>query len=190
MTGPALAAVSFAARLKHKRRLRGASQEVLASLAGYTSAYISMLERGERAPTTATIELLAAALALEAEPRAALLDAAKRAREQRAGPTDATPTDPPLVIGGFLGAAPEGALIARADEFATLDAALASSLRGTGRLVTLAGEAGVGKTRLAQEIALRARERRRVAGAARGGPSALATSPPPASRVRRARGVR
>lgn len=159
MVGPAFADVSFAARLKHERRLRGVSQEELASRAGYTSAYISMLERGERAPTVATSELLAAALGLEAAIRAALLEAAKRARGQHGRPADAPPADPPLVIGGFLGAAPEGALIARAQELATLAAALDSALRGEGRVVMLAGEPGVGKTRLAQELALQARGR-------------------------------
>ncbi|HEX8732210.1 MAG TPA: AAA family ATPase [Ktedonobacterales bacterium] len=157
MTALALAEVSFAARLKHERRLRGVSQEEMASRAGYTSAYISMLERGERAPTAATAELLAAALDLESTSRAALLAAAKRTRDQRAGPTGAPTPDPPLVIGGFLGAAPEGALVARTVELATLEGALASALRGAGRLVTVEGKPGVGKTRLAQEIALRAR---------------------------------
>ncbi|MDE3229171.1 MAG: AAA family ATPase, partial [Chloroflexota bacterium] len=159
MTALALAEVSFAARLKHERRLRGVSQEEIASRAGYTSAYISMLERGERAPTAATAELLAAALDLDSTSRAALLAAAKRTRDQRAGSAGAPAADPPLVIGGFLGAVPDGALVARAGDLATLENALASALRGEGRLVTVAGKPGVGKTRLAQEIALWARAR-------------------------------
>ncbi|HEX8919410.1 MAG TPA: protein kinase [Chloroflexota bacterium] len=65
----------------------------------------------------------------------------------------------PLPTGGFLGAVPEGPLIGRADE---LERALLSSDAvqiGAGRLVLISGEVGVGKTRLAQEVMLRLRER-------------------------------
>lgn len=45
------------------------------------------------------------------------------------------------------------ALIGRQREMAVLDAALKDALSGQGRLVMLAGEPGIGKTRLAQELA-------------------------------------
>ena len=62
-----------------------------------------------------------------------------------------------IPIGGFLGALPEGPIVARDDEFDQILAAIQSVEGGSGRLVTLAGEPGVGKTRLAQEITLKAR---------------------------------
>jgi class 3 adenylate cyclase/tetratricopeptide (TPR) repeat protein len=64
-----------------------------------------------------------------------------------------------LPLGGFLGALPEGALVARERELGQILVALSAVVAGSGRLVLLAGEPGVGKTRLAQEVTLIARNR-------------------------------
>lgn len=64
-----------------------------------------------------------------------------------------------LPIGGFLGALPDSPLVARAEELAQLLAALDQVAAGDGKVVLLAGEPGVGKTRLAQEVTLAARNR-------------------------------
>jgi len=74
-------------------------------------------------------------------------------------PTFPLPSPVALPIGGFLGALPDGPLVAREAELAALDALLNAVGAGTGRLVLLAGEPGVGKTRLAQEVMLAARNR-------------------------------
>ena len=50
------------------------------------------------------------------------------------------------------------ALLGREREMAALRAALASASRGRGRLVLLSGEAGIGKTRLADAFAVEARD--------------------------------
>ncbi len=65
----------------------------------------------------------------------------------------------PWPLGGFLGALPDSPLVARADELQQLLRALDAVDAGSGRLVLLAGEPGVGKTRLAQEATLAARNR-------------------------------
>ena len=52
-------------------------------------------------------------------------------------------------------------LLGREREMAALRAALASASRGRGRLVLLSGEAGIGKTRLADTFAVEARDQRR-----------------------------
>ena len=49
-------------------------------------------------------------------------------------------------------------LLGRERELAALRAALASASRGRGRLVLLSGEAGIGKTRLADAFAVEARD--------------------------------
>jgi class 3 adenylate cyclase/tetratricopeptide (TPR) repeat protein len=67
--------------------------------------------------------------------------------------------DVPLPIGGFLGALPAGPLVARSTELERLLVPLDAAAAGTGRLVMLAGEPGAGKTRLAQEVTLAARNR-------------------------------
>ncbi len=47
----------------------------------------------------------------------------------------------------------EAAFVGRQQELAVLTAALDDALSGRGRLVMLAGEPGIGKTRLARELA-------------------------------------
>jgi class 3 adenylate cyclase len=65
-----------------------------------------------------------------------------------------------LPIGAFLGALPSSLLVGREPEMQRLLAAVDAVASGNGRLVHLSGEPGVGKTRLAQELMLSARNRR------------------------------
>jgi class 3 adenylate cyclase/tetratricopeptide (TPR) repeat protein len=79
-----------------------------------------------------------------------------------AGAPPAEPRQVPLAAlpqGGYLGAVPENKLVAREAELEHIATALDAVAAGHGRLVLLAGEPGVGKTRLAQETMLAARER-------------------------------
>ena len=55
-------AEKFALNLKSERLRRKLSQETLAGKAGLSVSYISMLERGQRAPPLDTLEALAKAL--------------------------------------------------------------------------------------------------------------------------------
>ncbi len=55
--------------------------------------------------------------------------------------------------------APADELVGRAPQLDALERALAHARAGRGRLVLLSGEAGIGKTRLAEELAARARAR-------------------------------
>src|SRR5689334_9032561 len=71
-------AASFGALLKRLRRAAGLTQEALATRAGYSTVYVGMLERGERAPVPDTISVLAAALHLSPEEQAALAAAGRR----------------------------------------------------------------------------------------------------------------
>lgn len=64
-----------------------------------------------------------------------------------------------LPVGGFLGAVPEAPLIAREEQVSRLLPILASVANGGGALVLLAGEPGIGKTRLAQEVMVEAHKR-------------------------------
>jgi tetratricopeptide (TPR) repeat protein/transcriptional regulator with XRE-family HTH domain len=152
--------LAFGPLLKRHRRTASMTQAQLAERAGFTAVYISMLERGVRRPLHSTVALLAEALELSAEERATLETAAHL--PSRNGYKVVTVSDsarPRLPIGGFLGAEPEGALIDREAERERLLAVLDAVAGGAGRLVLLAGEPGVGKTRLAQEVVMRARER-------------------------------
>jgi len=73
--------------------------------------------------------------------------------------TQGTTNRPSLPRGGFLGAVPGRPLVGRADELSRLITALDAAQQAQGRLLALVGEPGVGKTRLAQELSLRAFER-------------------------------
>jgi transcriptional regulator with XRE-family HTH domain/tetratricopeptide (TPR) repeat protein len=141
--------LAFGALLKRCRRAAGLTQEALAARSGYSAVYIRMLERGARTPLPATVDLLAEALTLPEEQRAVWQAAARRPRDEVMG-------EAPLPVGGFLGARPAGPLVAREAELGQIIFALDASLAAAGRLVLLAGDPGVGKTRLAQEVALAA----------------------------------
>lgn len=128
--------------LKRYRMAAGLSQETLAQRASLSARAVSDLERGlHRAPRSATLDLLAAALDLTTQQRTLLLAAAHPELLSR------PPERGPAALG--LPAAPTP-LIGREREstFAV------SLLRGdTVRLVTLTGPGGMGKTRLALEVA-------------------------------------
>ncbi len=129
-----LSEAPFGALLKRLREGASLSQRDLARRASYSVVYVGMLERGDRAPTSLTVDLLAGALELGPDERAALRDAGRRVPRERSGPYPYTGALPPLV--------------GRAAELAALDRHLA----GEGPpVLVLAGEPGIGKTRLLYE---------------------------------------
>jgi tetratricopeptide (TPR) repeat protein/transcriptional regulator with XRE-family HTH domain len=168
---------SFADLLRRARRDAGLTQEELAERAGLSARAITAIERGiSRAPHKTTVELLCGALELPREQYAVFLSAARRR------PEDDTPDLPllsvdggadgdsngddsePLVapsraVGGFLGALPDHPIVTREVELRQIGDALDATLHGSAKILFLAGEPGVGKTRLAQEATLAAQSR-------------------------------
>ena len=101
---------------------------------------------------------------LSAAERAALQSAVRSGRipdlaVSQVSPDDMSP-DVSWPSGGYLGALPPGPLVARDVELQQILSGVDATASGFGRLVLLAGEPGIGKTRLAQEVALAARDRR------------------------------
>src|SRR4029079_3690160 len=132
---------SFGAQLKALRDAAGFTQEELATIAGLSVHAVSALERGERRrPHVETVRALSAALHLTGATRDALLASARTA-------APATAVDPlhdsslPLALTMLVG---------REVDLQTLQRWLADS---AARLITLTGPGGVGKTRLALELA-------------------------------------
>jgi predicted ATPase len=120
------------------------SQEELAGRARMSADAIGALERGRRkAPQRETVDLLLQALAPSDADRAALVGAASRARMRSVEPIAGIEPVPRHNLPNRL-----TALIGRESALAEIHAQLSDS-----RLVTLVGAGGIGKTRLAVEVA-------------------------------------
>ena len=132
---------SFGAQLKSLREAAGFTQEELATIAGLSVYAVSALERGQRRrPHVDTVRALAAALDLTGAPRDALVKSA-RAPAHNPAVEQLRDVSWPLAPTVLLG---------RDSEVQTLRLWLADP---TARLITLTGPGGVGKTRLALELA-------------------------------------
>jgi predicted ATPase/DNA-binding XRE family transcriptional regulator len=135
---------SFSALLRQLRSAAALSQEELAERAGLSRRGISDLERGlSQAPRLETVRMLAGALALGEEARAALLAAARPAILQNGMANHARPVLHSVPT-------PLTRLIGRGGEVMTVRASLQDDAV---RWLTLTGPGGVGKTRLAIEVA-------------------------------------
>jgi transcriptional regulator with XRE-family HTH domain/tetratricopeptide (TPR) repeat protein len=132
---------AFGTLLRRYRLAAGLTQEALAERAGVGVRSISALEReGPHAPRADTVQRLAEALALTQAERLRLVEAARRLGAPPAATPSPAPTSSPLFVG-------------RAGELNLLE----RHLGGEGPpLLLLAGEPGIGKTRLLHAAAPRA----------------------------------
>lgn len=145
---------SFAVLLKRFRSDAGLTQEELAERAQLSPKAVSSLERGaRRRPHRVTVALLIEALELDGDQQARLELAARGASQEQLRGADRVE----LPAGAFLGSAAGGRFVARDAEVQSIARAVLTAHEGQGRTVLLAGEAGIGKTRLAQETHLRLR---------------------------------
>lgn len=132
---------SFGILLKRYRMAAGLTQEALAARAGLSARTVADLERGiNRIPRHDTFELLMPALGLTSQQRV-LLVATVRPEMTAAVDASHSPSRVPLPPTPLIGREQE---MARAAHFLQHDRV---------RLLTLTGPAGVGKTRLALQIA-------------------------------------
>src|SRR6478735_4382736 len=132
---------SFGAQLKALREAAGFTQEELATIAGLSVHAVSALERGHRRrPHVETVRALSAALDLTGATRDALLASTRDSAHPEAS-DELSGASLPLAMTPLLG---------RHTEVQTLRQWLTDPIA---RLITLTGPGGVGKTRLAMEIA-------------------------------------
>jgi predicted ATPase/transcriptional regulator with XRE-family HTH domain len=136
--------LGFGALLRHYRTEAGLSQEALAERAKLSVRAIRALENGERqAPYPATVGALVTALGLTGRERAAFEAAVSHARGPlvAAGPAPQAAAPLPLAPTPFVDRVAERQMVV-------------DLLRGDAvRLLTITGPGGVGKTRLALEVA-------------------------------------
>ena len=132
---------SFGAQLKALRESAGYTQEELATIAGLSVHAVSALERGERRrPHVETVRALSAALDLTGSVRDAFVGSAR-------APADTTAVDE---LGGVSLPLSLTPLFGRDGDVETLRQWFSDPAV---RLITLTGPGGVGKTRLALEVA-------------------------------------
>ena len=144
--------MQFGPHLRALRRAAGLTQEELAERAGLTANGVSALERGaRRRPYPHTVRSLADALGVASDERVRFMAAATTGANRR-GPVDAgvthdrqASTPDPAVL-----PLTPTSLVGRDEETAVI---LSLAARPEVRLITLTGTAGVGKSRLALEVA-------------------------------------
>ncbi len=138
---------SFGAQLKALRQTAGFTQEELATIAGLSVHAVSALERGQRRrPQAETVRALCAALDLTGSTRDALLATARAPAQPTSDEFSEFSIPLPLTV-----------LLGRDHDVQSLRQWLADP---AARLITLVGPGGVGKTRLALEVALEIAEAR------------------------------
>lgn len=156
---PSPSTLTFGALLRQLRRRAQMTQGDLAAAVGYSVSFISSLEQNTRRPdVTCVLQHFVPALALQEEPHLAthLLELAAAASGDRTATMLTLTRERRIVITETITEAPTNLpapptpLVGREQTVKLLcDRLLAHS----GRLVTLVGPPGVGKTRLALEVA-------------------------------------
>jgi predicted ATPase/transcriptional regulator with XRE-family HTH domain len=142
-----VAVSAFGALLRRHRLAAGLSQDALAERAGMSSVGISALERGDRrSPYRDTVALLAKALRLGPDDAAEFETVAARQRPRKLRGEFPAPVSGTPGPAGFL-SLHRTTLVGRQSEIADLARTLSS-----GRLVTVTGAGGVGKTRIALAV--------------------------------------
>jgi hypothetical protein len=147
---------TFGDLLKFLRRQAGLTQCELSIAVGYSNTQISRMEQSQREPDHATLAArFVPPLQLEDEPDwlKRLLELAALARRNVEVPAPAAPAVETSLLDRIVG----GHLIGRETELKELTGLWLRARQGHAHLALISGEPGIGKTRLARELCVRAR---------------------------------
>ena len=145
---------SFGYWLRRRRKALDMTQVALGQKASCSQAAIKKIEAGERRPSRALAQRLAEHLAIPAHEQAVFLEAARRPCASGRLQLDELPVRAAAAAEGesvtqeIHGATP---FVGRDKEYGQLTGLIASLGAGSGRVVLISGEAGIGKSRLMQE---------------------------------------
>jgi tetratricopeptide (TPR) repeat protein len=145
---------SFGYWLRRRRKALDLTQEELARGVSCSRFAIRKIEADERRPSRRLAERLAERLAIAPEERASFLDAARALRAVERMDLDRQPVGPAPAQ-----EADAGPFVGRGNEYGLLIGLLAHLTGGTGHVVLIEGEPGIGKSRLMHELAAYARGR-------------------------------
>jgi tetratricopeptide (TPR) repeat protein len=135
---------SFGYWLRRRRKALDLTQEELARTVACSRFAIRKIEADERRPSRRLAERLAEKLSIPVQERDAFLDAARSIRAADRLQVDDLPISPKSAGTPFVG---------RANEYGLLIGLLARLTAGSGHVVLLEGEPGIGKSRLMRELA-------------------------------------
>jgi transcriptional regulator with XRE-family HTH domain len=146
---------SFGYWLRRRRKALDLTQESLAKSVACSRFAIRKIEADQRRPSLPLAERLADKLAIEPQERQAFLEAA---RAQHGTDRLALNHQPIAAAQPAIDEENEFApFVGRGDEFGQLIDFLARLTNGTGNVVLISGEPGIGKSRLMRELARQAR---------------------------------
>ncbi len=142
---------SFGYWLRRRRKALDLTQEALAQNVSCSRFAIRKIEADERRPSRGLAERLADKLAVPTQDRAAFLAAARSVRSVEKLRVDRVPVDG---AGAGADVAPEASpFVGRGNEYGLLVGLLARLTSGSGHVVLIEGEPGIGKSRLMRELA-------------------------------------
>lgn len=154
---------SFGYWLRRRRKALDLTQDALAQKVSCSQAAIKKIEAGERRPSRGLAQRLAEHLAIPAQQRGAFLQAARTLETAKHLPLDALPVEAMSAAGASDGLAPacdlKSPFVGRNNEYGQFLGLIARLTAGSGQVVLIEGEAGIGKSRLMIEVACYARRR-------------------------------
>ena len=153
---------SFGYWLRRRRKALDLTQVALAQKVSCSQAAIKKIEAGERRPSRALAQRLAEHLAIPAGEQAVFLQAARKLRATDRLQLDELPVRATAAAAGPAFSQPsqqKTPFVGRNEEYAKLIGLVAVLKAGSGHVVFIQGEAGIGKSRLMQEVVLHAEQR-------------------------------